>query len=373
MGNHAKLNYIHIFRAIAIIIIVAGHCIYSKQEILNQFFSTFLKGGTALFVFIAGFLFQYLSDTFTYPTYLKKKFFNVVLPYILTSIIGITWILLSSNGNPFASVNKAVQVGMLLTTGFVHNLPTWYIPMTCVLFLCAPILLKLEKTLVFRKYSLLFLMLPVLICLTCFVPRFERIFFANEKIMTAWQIYGGYLKKILFDTILMFPVYIFGMFFASNKEKYINFIYKKRGLLWIVFIIGVCGHFFLDYYKFLPSRLLFNNVILILLILAYLWHYDEKIKAHPYINKALETIADYSFAVFFLHYYIIKFINRIFIHYLHWENWYISAEPSNLGVWTACVVMVFVISFFGSLFIAMLLKKLLEKAGVKHTRSFIGA
>ena len=48
MGNHAKLNYIHTFRAVAIIIIVAGHCIYSKQEILNQFFSTFLKGGTLL-------------------------------------------------------------------------------------------------------------------------------------------------------------------------------------------------------------------------------------------------------------------------------------------------------------------------------------
>lgn len=373
MGNHAKLNYIHIFRAIAIIIIVAGHCIYSKQEILNQFFSTFLKGGTALFVFIAGFLFQYLSDTFTYPTYLKKKFFNVVLPYILTSIIGITWILLSSNGNPFASVNKAVQVGMLLTTGFVHNLPTWYIPMTCVLFLCAPILLKLEKTLVFRKYSLLFLMLPVLICLTCFVPRFERIFFANEKIMTAWQIYGGYLKKILFDTVLMFPVYIFGMFFASNKEKYINFIYKKRGLLWIVFIIGVCGHFFLDYYKFLPSRLLFNNVILILLILAYLWHYDEKIKAHPYINKALGTVADYSFAIFFFHFYFVKGVSKIFNHFFHWHTMYLSAENFHLSCYIIYSGIKFVIAFFGSLFIAMLIKKILEKLGIKHTRYFIGA
>ncbi|MCR4662599.1 MAG: hypothetical protein K5622_01765, partial [Endomicrobiaceae bacterium] len=64
--------YIHIFRAIAIIIIVAGHCFDCPQAILDSLVNVFIKGGTALFVFIAGFLFQYLSDTYTYPTYKKK-------------------------------------------------------------------------------------------------------------------------------------------------------------------------------------------------------------------------------------------------------------------------------------------------------------
>ena len=349
MGNHAKLNYIHTFRAVAIICIVLGHCFFSSSNMLMNCVNTLVKGGSVLFVFISGFLFQYLSDTFTYPTYLKKKFFNIVLPYIFTSVLGIVWLMFFSEGNPFVSADKAVQVGMLLTTGSIHNPPTWYIPMTCVLFLCAPVLLKLEKTIIFNKYSLLFFMLPVVICVSCFVPRLGPNSFFMDG-MNVWQTYFGYLKQLLFLTVLYFPIYILGMFFASNKEKYINFIYRKRGFLWTIFIVASVVHCL---YKVLPSILLFTNIIAAFLILGYLWHYDEKIKAHPYINKALGTIADYSFAVFFLHYYIIKFINRIFIHYLHWENWYISAEPSNLGVWTACVVMVFVISFFGSLTITI--------------------
>ena len=372
MGNHVKLNYIHNFRAIAIIFIVLGHCVFFPSTMLINFINTFVKGGSVLFIFISGFLFQYLSDTYTYPTYLKKKFFNIVSPYLFTSILGIVWLLFFSEGNPFASANKVVQVGMFLTTGSVHNPPTWYIPMTCVLFLCAPILLKLEKTVLFNKYSLLFLMLPVLICISCFVPRLGPYFFFMDG-MTVWETYCGYLKQLLFLTVLSFPIYILGMFFAANKEKNIKFIYQKRGVLWTIFIVGTIVHCLLVYYKVLPSILLFNNIIMSFLILGYLWHYDEKIKAHSYINKVLGIVADYSFAIFFLHYYIIKGVNRIFVQYPHWKDWYLSAETLHLGYWIACFVMMFIVSFFGSLFLAVLLKKIIEKLGIKHTRWFLGA
>ncbi len=373
MGNHAKLNYIHIFRAIAIIIIVAGHCLYCNQAIISNLVSVFIKGGTVLFVFIAGFLFQYLSDTFSYPTYLKKKWFNVVLPYLFTSIVGILMVFLHLRKNPFASIDKIVQIGMFLTTGFVHNLPTWYIPMTCVFFLFAAILLKLEKKIVFNKYSLLFFLLPALICVSCFVPRFEKIYFANDKIMTAWQVYAGYLEKIMFDTILMFPVYILGMFFAKHKDTVIKFLYQKRVLLWIIFICGSIIHFFLGYYNILPSRILFTNIMTILLILGYLWHYDERIISHAGINKALGIVADYSFAIFFLHFYFVVLFDKAFEHFFHWKQLYLSAENFYFGHWAFHAGMRFIIAFFGSLFIAMLIKKLLEKIGIKHTRYFIGA
>lgn len=46
MGTHAKLNYIHIFRAIAIMIIVAGHCFGSHQVILKILLKIILQDGT---------------------------------------------------------------------------------------------------------------------------------------------------------------------------------------------------------------------------------------------------------------------------------------------------------------------------------------
>ena len=373
MGNHAKLNYIHIFRAIAIIIIVLGHSIDTSQEIIGSLLNVFVQGGTVLFVFISGFLFQYLSDTFSYPTYLKKKFFNVILPYLLTSVIGITWVFLFAKHNPFVSINKIVQVGMFLTTGYVHNLPTWYIPMTSILFLSAAVLLKLEKKIIFNKYSLLFFILPVLICFSCFMPSFKRIVFANEEIMSAWQVYAGYLEKILFDTVSLFPIYILGMFFAEYRQKYIKILYQKRVLIWIMFIGGGIILFFLTYYHLLPAKLLFTNVMMILLILGYLWNYDEKIKEHPYINKYLGIVADYSFAIFFFHFYFIRGLFKLTEHFLPWFLSCSSNENFHLGYWMIYAATVFIVSFFGSLFAAILIKKILEKMGIKHTRYFIGA
>lgn len=371
MGTHAKLNYIHIFRAIAIMIIVAGHCFGSHQVILKILLNIILQDGTVMFVFIAGFLFQYLSDNFSYPLYLKKKFFNVVSPYIFTSIIGIT-VMLFYPKNPFIPVNKIIQVGMFLTTGLVHNLPTWYIPMTCVFFLFASILLNLEKKIVFHKYSLLFFILPLLIFLSSFFPRYETSFFVTAN-MSAWQSYIGYLEKILFNIILFFPVYILGMFFAKYKEIAIKILYQKRLLIWIILIGSCIVHFLLSYYGFLSNRLLFPKIVLTLLILLYLWYYDEKIKAYSHINNGLGIVADYSFSIFFFHYYFVMGFNKIFEHFFHWNTMYLSAENFHLNYWMFYHGIKFVVAFFGSLFTAMLIKKLLEKMGVKHTRYFVGA
>jgi len=59
------LGYIHSFRALAIFFIVAGHSIdifmWSIDSELERFLKIFFSNGTALFVFIAGYLFQHLS------------------------------------------------------------------------------------------------------------------------------------------------------------------------------------------------------------------------------------------------------------------------------------------------------------------------
>lgn len=371
MGTHKKLNYIHVFRAIAIMIIVAGHCFSCHKPTLDIFLDIILKDGTVLFVFIAGFLFQYLSDNFSYPIYLKKKFFNVVLPYLITSIFGIAMVFLYPKINPFISVNKIIQIIMLLTTGTVHNVPTWYIPMTCIFFLFATILLKLEKKTIFNKYSLLFFVMPFFILLMCFFPRYGTSSFV-AKDMSAWQAYAGYLKKILFFTILFFPSYILGMFFARYKDIAIIFLYQRRILLWIIFIISCIVQFFLSYYNFLPARLLLSKIVLTLIILGYLWHYDEKIIVHSRINNILGVVADYSFSIFFLHYYFIMVFHQVFEHFFHWDTLYLSVENFNFSYWLLYTVIKFVISLFGSLLVAMLIKKILIKCSVKHTRYFIG-
>jgi len=90
------LRYIHNFRAIAILLIVAGHCVLGltwgnyKYPLFKNLFIIILMNGTVLFVFIAGFLFQHLSSNFSYQKYLLKKNKYVILPYIICSIPAIS-------------------------------------------------------------------------------------------------------------------------------------------------------------------------------------------------------------------------------------------------------------------------------------------
>lgn len=371
MGSHQRLNYIHIFRALAIIIIVAGHCFQSVHPVFGSLLHVLLQDGTVLFVFIAGFLFQYLSDNFSYKPYLKKKFFNVVAPYLITSVLGIAAVLFLPKTDPFAGINKIVQVFMFLTTGYVHNLPTWYIPMTCIFFLFASILLKMRDKIIFQKYSLLFFLLPFLITFSCLMPRHDVNWFVTEG-MSAWEKYGGYMEKTLFNTILFFPAYILGMYFASAREN-IAKLYEKR--YWLLgFFVGFCMvSFYLIYGEILPGRLLLPKVVLTLLILGYLEHYDEKIMQYPRLNDVLGTVATYSFSIFFLHYYFIMGLRPVFRRLFPMHSVYLSAENFQFGYWFVYTGILFIFAFFGSLLVAMATKKILTKMGVKNTRFFIGA
>ncbi len=75
------LPYLHNFRGIAILYIVAFHCWSSfgwgDHDLEKKVWNSLIVYGTVLFVFIAGFLFQHLNgqanSRFNFGTYLKKK------------------------------------------------------------------------------------------------------------------------------------------------------------------------------------------------------------------------------------------------------------------------------------------------------------
>ena len=83
------LSYVHTFRAIAILFVVAGHAIWILQwpadAPTRDILADTLENGTVLFLFVAGFLFQHLSKRYAYRDYLSKKFKNVTLPYLILS------------------------------------------------------------------------------------------------------------------------------------------------------------------------------------------------------------------------------------------------------------------------------------------------
>ena len=78
------LNYINIFRGLAILLIIMGHTMQfgNSNSVINLLNCEMICGGTALFIFISGFLFQHLSGKYEFKNYMLKKWTNVIMPYL---------------------------------------------------------------------------------------------------------------------------------------------------------------------------------------------------------------------------------------------------------------------------------------------------
>ena len=132
------LNYINVFRGLAILLIIMGHTMQfgAQSSMINMLNCEVICGGTALFIFISGFLFQHLSGKYEFKNYMSKKWTNVIMPYLFVSVPGIILCLFCpiAYKNSFAGLDPFIQISLHLTIGRVHNTPTWFIPMIIIFF-----------------------------------------------------------------------------------------------------------------------------------------------------------------------------------------------------------------------------------------------
>lgn len=301
------LNYINVYRGLAILLIIAGHTMQfgESSTLIHRINCEIVCGGTALFIFISGFLFQHLSAKFEYKTYLKKKWTNVVLPYFLTSIIGIAFCFIcpQTYGNSFEGLNPLLQIPMFLTTGRIHNTPTWFIPMIVLFFFCSWILLKLEKK------GILYKLLPLMFLITLLFPRVD-VDYNSITNLSYSQKYLACIGYVFNGFIHFFSLYVFGMFCSKYKDI-IDKFYQNRFILWGIMLLISGANVYLSY-KGIYSSFTISKTFLTMLVLGYLKYYDNLIMAKPLLNKSLDIIAKYSFGLFFVHWYWFFIYNQIF-------------------------------------------------------------
>lgn len=296
------LNYIHLFRGFAILIIVGIHCRISfrwpEESAAKDLLITFLDNGTVLFVFIAGFLFQYLKHKFHYGTYLIKKIKYVIIPYILASIPAIFY-KLYMNAVPewmplsIAEQPDIVQMLYMLATG-KHLGPFWFIPMITIFYLISPLLNWLDKPIFYKT------IFPVLFVAGLFTFRF------------------GYFSNTIDSFIHYLPVYIFGMWASRYRQKLISLQMLPIAILVTVYIIiallEASGTVYApklssfkdaasdEYFVFNFAKLKVSLLCIILLREFYVLNRRVTV---------LELLGDYSFGIYFLHLYVITAIEMI--------------------------------------------------------------
>ncbi len=354
------LNYINVFRGLAILLILAGHTMQMGEagSWLNCISKEIWAGGTVLFVFIAGFLFEYLAYKFEYKNYLSKKWTNVILPYIITAVPGIIlcFMLPTIYGNPFADYNKLAQIGVFLTTGRVHNVPAWFIPMIVIFFILSAWLLNAEK----RGY--LYKILPFALLITVIFPRqdIEPYMVAD---MDFWGKYGAYLMYVLHGFVHFFSSYVGGMYLAANIDKVDKMYNYRHWLLWGTILVSVIDIVLAHYYGISNGSV--SKTVFTVWALVMLKHYNSFFDEHPKINKFMDVCAKYSFGLFFVHWYFVFLFNDLT---------QIPPVVVNLPFHQASFVVITRYLFvFACSFVTLWgIKKFLQFIGQENTRKFIG-
>ena len=356
------LNYINVFRGLAILLIVAGHSMqFGNIGTLTQKISVeIFAGGTALFIFISGFLFQHLSGKYEFKNYLSKKWTNVILPYLWTAIPGIILCFLypTKYGNAFEGLNPLVQIPMMLSVGRVHNTPAWFIPMIILFFLSSWCLLQAEKK------GWLYKIMPIMFFITILLPRIDIDY--NSTLGLAYGVkYLAYVKYVFMGYIHFFSMYIFGMYCSANKniiDKFWDMRWLFLPLMILTAGLNVYSSMNTDY-----SNGTISKIFLTILVLAYLKHYDEWLIRHEKLNKILDLIAKYSFGIFFIHWYI------FFLYNLAFNLPNVMPVTENY-LYTILIVFVrFIVVTVFSLFTLWAIKQIILKLNPNaNTRSFIG-
>jgi len=296
------VNSINHFRAVAIVIIVAGHVYAMKGQLGDNLFEAIFVnitvGCTSLFVFISGFLFWIVFyKNYKFQKFIKSKAYNLLIPYSILSILPILFLFTKdpSTWNQFFApsgegiLQEYVKPFSLyyLTGNFM--VAYWYIPCIFIVFAMSPIHLSFLKMNNIVQISIIF----ILFLISLFIHR------PVDNI------------NIIHSVIYFTPFYLFGMWCALHRDMIYAFFEKREIFLFIIVILlatiqalmGDVGNYHKEIFAYDGIDLmLLQKITLCLFFMVWLHRFENK------RHFILDVLAKTSFAIFFLHPYMIFLI-----------------------------------------------------------------
>ncbi len=329
------IAYIHHFRGIAILFVVACHLLLNWESGSNTYkiLELLFGNGTVLFVFIAGYLFQHLTKKLDYPDYLKKKLFNVIVPYILVSapiilyrvITGDVPGYITSPHPDFADWSALKQVVYFFSHG-AHMQPLWFVPMISLFYLASPLFYYIDK------HPRLYYILIPFIALSLLVER---------------EPFSDILKMF----VHFLSVYLFGMFLSRYKNEFMEFAKRYYLLITGLLALALVGNYFF-YEEWRNSFNYLQKMLFCPFFIYWLWRLEK------YIPSFISYLAEISFGMFFLHYYAILVIKALF------EKLMGYGIPGTIVFW----IMDYVLVLLSTALVIYVIKKIFPK----RSRNLIG-
>ena len=296
------------FRAIAITVIVTGHCFGISGWVIDSFaeriLANVISGGTHFFVFISGFLFHHVFfPNFVFRQFIRKKFRNVYAPFLFLSVFGIA-LSLHIRG-PFPEyyfgpeptpADQVIRPALLyLWHGGVFAY--WYIPFIMTIFLLSPLFIRYIRA-----------PLPARVAVLC--PFLVLSLFLGRPVDNL---------STLQSVIFFLPVYLTGILCSMEKD----WLYCRMSPhLWSVLAAALALTVAQALAGMSPGDLqkppfavtgidinLLQKLAFSLFLMLFLHRYEHV------DSQLLRLLASSSFAIYFLHGWFIYFISLFQQHY----------------------------------------------------------
>ena len=298
------LRHIHTFRAFAIACVVAQHCMstitWDENSLLVYAVGSFVDESSIWFTFIAGFLFQYLSDRYTPARYYKSKLQNVIIPYLVISIpaliLSMTVIRQDNVPPEFYDYPVWQQIVLFVLTG-KHLEPLWFIPAIALFYLAAPALLWIDR----NRWAYLILIPATLASILIGRDGLQE--FAG----------GGLLWAPVSKAFYLFAPYVFGMLCSRYHDRLLKITTDERNVLFAIAAVAYALNIhYLNGHD--AEAYLFTFKMATAPLLVYLAY-----RLSDGVADRLSGLATYSFGIYFLHGYVIGAVH-------------VAAEQTPLGV-----------------------------------------
>ncbi len=286
------------FRAIAILCIVAGHCISYKSitSFDERVIANLIQGGSPLFVFISGFFFHHIFyRRFQYSQFMLKKIKNVLLPYVFLSLLALIYYLSSGISLPDAKElgitsltnwqDYLSMIGLYLWTGRT-SFAYWYIPFIMLIFLMSPLFISYIRQSL--KARLVIFIIALIVAMIVHRPASN---------LSPWHAVMYFL-----------PMYLLGILVSMHREPVQRYLHNKAFILGVTVISlailqAMIYPGFGNLHKLRPFTfdgldiLILQKIVLCFFFLSLL----EKLSEHFPQIPLLRLLADASFAIYFIH------------------------------------------------------------------------
>lgn len=284
------LNHINHMRGIAIVPVVVVHCIAiytwepgSAIDVLTPLF----RNINILFVFVSGFLFAHISAELNYGSFLKRRFNNVILPYLLISIPAIAIYLVHLKQHPYLppallDLHPVTLAAFFILTG-THLGPLWFIPMMAIFYGLSFVFLRLVDS------RAIWLLLPAWFVLSEAVGR------PADNV--------GPLQLALYFA----PVYMLGMLCARLEPWVAPRVDRWLAPALAAGAVAAVASVLLPARGIAAPHLVLKTVVCLSVYMLLLSLPDRRI-------PALDLLARNAFAIFFVHGYLVGFGRLVLGH-----------------------------------------------------------